>query len=310
MGGIEWGPADDNESVAAIRNAIAAGVNWIDTASVYGFGRSERVLRRALAPYVVGEDVYVFTKCGLLWNHSGVIRTDLRPSSIRNECEASLQRLGVERIDLYQVHWPDWATGTPIEESWGTLGELLDEGKVRWIGLSNVDLSLLERCEAVRHVDSLQPPLSLLQRGACSELIPWAQKTGTGVIVYSTLASGLLSGTFDRARLNALPPNDWRREYKAFQEPKFSEALELVNGLGPIVEQLGTEISTLAVAWALSIAGVTGAIVGVRTRNHVRGWMEAADLELDADVLAEIDRVLAWTGAGDDDPPPTGPWPT
>ena len=188
--------------MAAIRHAIERGVNWIDTAAVYGLGHSEEVVGEAVKPFRAGEDVYLFTKCGRVWDGlpEGEVGNDLRPESIRRECEASLRRLGVERIDLYQFHWPDWTTGTPIEESWGVMAELVDEGKVRWIGVCNHDVEQLERCEAVRHVDSLQPQLSLLARGARSELLPWADGHGTGVIAYSPMASGMLTGAFDHDR--------------------------------------------------------------------------------------------------------------
>jgi aryl-alcohol dehydrogenase-like predicted oxidoreductase len=163
-----WGEVDDDDSVAAIRHAVEHGVNWVDTAAVYGLGHSEEVVGRALAPYRVGEDVLVFTKCGRRWEGrpEGVIENDLRPESIREECERSLRRLGLERIDLYQFHWPDWMTGTALEDSWGTMVELVEEGKVRWIGVANFDVAQLEHCEAIRHVDSVQPPLSLLARRA------------------------------------------------------------------------------------------------------------------------------------------------
>ena len=200
-----WGSVNDEDSVAAVRHAVELGVNWVDTAAVYGLGHSEEIVRRALEPYRAGEDVYVFTKCGRRWEGrpEGVIENDLRPESIREECDASLRRLGVERIDLYQAHWPDWTTGTLLEDSWGTMAELVDEGKVRWIGVSNFDESLLARCEAIRHVDSVQPTLSLLQRGSLQAIIPWAAEHGAGVICYSPMASGLLTGSFDRERLAA-----------------------------------------------------------------------------------------------------------
>jgi len=198
-----WGEVDDGESVQAIRRAIELGVNWVDTAAVYGLGHSEEVVRKALEPYLPGEDVYVFTKCGRRWQDGpeGVIENDLRPASIREECEDSLRRLGVDRIDLFQAHWPDWTTGTPIEESWGTMGELVDEGKVRWIGASNFDEELLDRCEAVRRVDAIQSPLSLLARGARHTVVHWAAEHGVGAICYSPMASGLLTGGFDHARV-------------------------------------------------------------------------------------------------------------
>jgi aryl-alcohol dehydrogenase-like predicted oxidoreductase len=300
-----WGDVDDDDSVAAIRHAVELGVNWVDTAAVYGLGHSEEVVRRALGPYRVGEDVYIFTKCGRRWEGrpEGVIENDLRPESIREECEASLGRLGVERIDLFQAHWPDWATGTLMEESWGTMAELVDEGKVRWIGACNFDEDLLSRCEAVRHVDSVQPPLSLLARGARATVISWARENGAGVICYSPLASGLLTGAFDQQRIENLAETDWRRQSAAFQEPLLSQALALVERLRPLAEELRTTLPALAVAWVLAQPGVTGAIVGARSPRHVEGWAPAAQLELDAHTLRSIDQAILETAAGSDSPP-------
>jgi aryl-alcohol dehydrogenase-like predicted oxidoreductase len=295
-----WGSQDDDASVAAIRRAVEGGVSWVDTAAVYGLGHSEEVVARALEPYEAGEDVLVFTKCGRNWYASGGenIEYDLRPDSIRFECEQSLKRLGLERIDLYQFHWPDPVTGTQVEDSWGVMVELIEAGKVRWGGVSNFDVELLERCDAVRHVDSLQPPLSLLKRGAAREVIPWCAEHGTGVIVYSPMASGLLTGKFDRARLDDLDRDDWRRRAEAFQEPQFSRTLSLVERLEPIAERLGTNLPSLAVAWTLSVEGVTGAIVGGRDPDQVDAWLGAADLDLGEDDIAEIELALDETEAG------------
>ena len=304
-----WGAVDDDESVAAIRQAVELGVNWVDTAAVYGLGHSEEIVGRALAPYRVGEDVFVFTKCGRRWEGraDGEIGNDLRPESIREECESSLRRLGVERIDLYQVHWPDRTTGTPIEESWATLAALVDEGKVRWIGVSNFDVDLLERCETVRHVDSVQPALSMLSRGVRRNLLPWAAAHGAGVLCYSPLASGILSGGFDRARLQALDEADWRRSSPAFQEPVVSRSLAFVDRLKIIAAGLGVELPTLAVAWVLAQPGVTAAIVGARTPRHVQGWVNASELEVDEATLRAIDVAITETGAGSDEPPEPPP---
>ena len=304
-----WGAVDDDESVQAIRRALELGVNWVDTAAVYGLGHSEEVVRRALEPYRPGEDVLVFTKCGRRWHGrpDGVIENDLRPSSIREECDDSLRRLGVERIDLFQAHWPDWTTGTPIEESWGTMAELVDEGKVRWVGVSNFDEELLDRCEAIRHVDSVQSPLSLLARGARHTVVRWAADHGSGVICYSPMASGLLTGAFDQARVAGLSDTDWRASSPAFQEPLLSETLSLVDRLRPIAERLDVPLPDLVVAWVIAQQGVTGAIVGARTPRHVDGWVGAADLELDDAVLAEVDGAIEATGAGSDTPPAPPP---
>jgi aryl-alcohol dehydrogenase-like predicted oxidoreductase len=304
-----WGPVDDDESVAAIRHAVERGVNWVDTAAVYGLGHSEEVVGRALEPYRVGEEVLVFTKCGRNWlgRPEGVIENDLRPASIREECEQSLRRLGVERIDLYQIHWPDWTTGTALEESWGTMAELVEEGKARWIGVSNFDVEQLERCEAVRHVDSVQPPLSLLARGVRATVLPWALERGTGVIVYSPMASGMLTGTFDAARIELLDPDDWRRQSPVFQEPLLSRNLELVERLRPLAGRLGATLPALAVAWTLAQPGVTAAIVGARLPRHVDGWVPASELELSDTDLSEIDDAVEATGAGTDEPPTPPP---
>ena len=300
-----WGAVDDDESIAAIRHAVELGVNWVDTAAVYGLGHSEEVVGRALSPYRIGDEVFVFTKCGRRWEGraEGEIGNDLRPESIREECESSLRRLGVERIDLYQVHWPDRTTGTPIEDSWATLAALVEEGKVRWIGVSNFDVELLARCDAVRHVDSVQPTLSMLARGVRGTVLPWASEHGTGVLCYSPLASGILSGRFDRERLQALDAGDWRRGSPAFQEPIVSRSLAFVDRLKVVADGLGVELAALAVAWVLAQPGVTAAIVGARTPRHVDGWVLASELEIDDATLRAIDLAIAETGAGSDEPP-------
>jgi aryl-alcohol dehydrogenase-like predicted oxidoreductase len=290
-----WGPSDDDEGIAAIRHSIDSGVTWADTAAVYGYGHSEEVVGRAVEPYRVGEEVLVFTKCGEPWlDAAGQTHGDgLRPESIRDECEHSLRRLGVERIDLYQFHWPDTTTGTPVEESWGTMAELVEEGKVRWVGVCNFTPALLERCEPIRHVDSVQPPLSLLNPGAREDVVPWAREHGSGVIAYSPMASGLLTGAFSHERLEKLAPDDWRRHADAFQEPELSRALAVVDGLRPIAERLGCSLPTLAVAWTLTVSGVTGAIVGARRPAQVDQWLPAGDFDLDEQTLAEIEQLIA-----------------
>jgi aryl-alcohol dehydrogenase-like predicted oxidoreductase len=297
-----WGPQDDAESIAAIRHALDSGINWIDTAAVYGHGHSEEIVGRGLNGSSSGDEVYVFTKCGQNWYESANREAvaDLRPESIRFECEQSLKRLGVERIDLYQFHWPDDATATEVEDSWSTMVELIEQGKVRWGGVSNFDTELLERCEAIRHVDSLQPPYSLIARAARTQVIPWCRDHGTGVIVYSPMQAGLLTGAFSRERVESLPPDDWRRRGHDFREPTLSRNLQLVDRLRPIAEELGTTLPALAVAWTLATPGVTGAIVGARRPHQVDGWLPAGDLELDTDVLARIDAAIRETGAGRD----------
>jgi aryl-alcohol dehydrogenase-like predicted oxidoreductase len=293
-----WGPVDDAESIAAIRRAVDEGINWIDTAAVYGLGHAEEIVGRALKACATGNKLFVCTKCGRKTRPDGTPYADLRPLSIRAECEASLRRLGVERLDLFQVHWPDQDSGTPLEDSWSAMAELVDEGKVRWIGVSNFDVGQLERCEAIRHVDSLQPPLSLVQRRALRDVIPWAAAHQTGVIVYSPMASGLLSGTFDRDRLERLPADDMRLGRPEFAEPLLSKNLALVERLREIADGLGGTVAELAIAWALAQDGVTGAIVGARRPRQLDGWIDAASLALSGEILEAIDEAIAETGAG------------
>jgi aryl-alcohol dehydrogenase-like predicted oxidoreductase len=287
-----WGPQDDAESIAAISHAVESGVTWVDTAAIYGIGHSEEVVGEAVKPFRVGEEVLVFTKCGEQWDEEqGGSVNNLRPETIRRECEDSLRRLGLERIDLYQFHWPD-RIGTPVEDSWATMAELVDEGKVRWAGVCNFSVELLERCEPIRHVDSLQPPLSLLNRAARDDVIPWARENGTGVIVYSPLGSGRLTGNFGAERVERMAPDDWRRGDPAFREPRLGETLAFVESLRPIAERLGVSVASLAIAWTLAVPGVTGAIVGARSPDQVDGWLEAGDLELDQETVHEIDSLL------------------
>ena len=238
------------------------------------------------------------TKCGRHTKPDGSPYGDLRPDSIRRECEQSLRRLGVERIDLYQIHWPDVDTEAPLEDSWSTMADLIDEGKVRWIGVSNFTVDLLERCEAIRHVDSVQPPLSMVQRGALGDVIPWAAEHGTGAIVYSPMASGLLTGSFDRSRLDSLAEDDMRRNRPEYTEPALSKNLELVERLRGIADELGCEVAEVAIGWTLAQDGVTGAIVGARRPDQLDQWIGAGAVELSEDQLAEIDAAIAATGAG------------
>jgi aryl-alcohol dehydrogenase-like predicted oxidoreductase len=293
-----WGPQDDDESIAAIHRALELGVGWIDTAAAYGLGHSEEVVRRALDG--VAERPLVFTKCGLVWHDQpdGVPRENLRPAEIRRECEDSLRRLGVETIDLYQFHWPDVNTGTPVEESWGTMADLVREGKVRWAGVSNFDLDMLRRCEPILHVDSLQPPFNLVQREA-THLAGWCRDNGTGVIVYSPMMSGLLTEAFSAGRMAALDPGDWRHGMPAvFGEPALGRNLALRDALVPVAERHGTSVGAVAVAWTLAWGGVTGAIVGARRPAQVDGWIGAADVALTAADLDEIAVAIEATGAG------------
>ena len=271
-----WGPQDDSDSLDTMRHALELGVNWIDTAAVYGLGHSEEVVGRLLRDLPESERPYVFTKCGLIWDGKNRMKEParvLKPKSIRRECEASLRRLGVERIDLYQFHWPD-DTGTPVEESWAEMDKLVKEGRVRAAGVSNFNVDLLERCEAIRHVDSLQPPFSLVNRSAAAKEIPWCHKHHAGVICYSPMQSGLLTDSFTAIRVAKLADDDWRRRAPEFQEPNLSRNLALRDSLYPIAEKHRTSISSVAIAWTLSWPGVTGAIVGARTPAQVDGWIQ------------------------------------
>jgi aryl-alcohol dehydrogenase-like predicted oxidoreductase len=295
-----WGPQDDAASLAAMRHALELGINWIDTAAVYGLGHSEEVVGRLLRDLTPAERPLVFTKCGLVWddrNPMAEAKRVLRPESIRREAEASLRRLGVERIDLYQFHWPD-DTGTPIEDSWGEMIRLVEAGKVRAAGVSNFDVGLLERCEALRHVDSLQPPFSLIRRDAAAAEIPWCTEHGTGVIVYSPMQSGILTDGFTAERVARLAQDDWRRRAAQFQQPNLRRNLALRDALKPIARRHGTTVSAVAVGWTLAWPGVTGAIVGARSPEQIDGWIGAAGLELTPADLDEIAAAIARTGAG------------
>jgi aryl-alcohol dehydrogenase-like predicted oxidoreductase len=295
-----WGPQDDGASIAAIRQAVDLGVNWIDTAAIYGLGHSEEVVGRALREIPLDDRPYVFTKCGLIADRFRPFeepRRNLRPFVIRLEVEASLARLGVEQIDLYQFHWPD-GTGTLIEDSWAEMSSLVDEGKVRFAGVCNFDVELLDRTEAVRHVDSLQPPFSMIRRDAGGDVIPWAAEHGTGVIVYSPMQSGILTDTFSADRVAAMAETDWRRSAQNFNEPWLSRNLALRDALRPIAERHGTTVSAVAIGWVLAWPGVTGAIVGARSPEQVDGWIDGSRIQLTEDDLVEIARAATQIGAG------------
>jgi aryl-alcohol dehydrogenase-like predicted oxidoreductase len=294
-----WGQQDDDASVAAIRHGVELGINWIDTAAIYGLGHSEEVVRQAVAEIPASQRPLIFTKCGLTADRNKPFeppRRDLRPGTIRRECEASLRRLGVERIDLYQFHWPD--ESTRVEDSWGEMKRLVEAGKVRAAGVSNFTGPLLERCERVRHVDSLQPPFSAIRREAAQELIPWCAGHGTGVIVYSPMQSGLLTDRFTAERVSRFAQDDWRRNNPEFQEPNLSRNLCLRDALLPIAQRYGTTVAAVSVAWTLSWPGVTGAIVGARSAEQVDGWIRAGEIELMPQDLDEIARAIAETQAG------------
>ncbi len=300
IGGDEWGPQDDQQAIAAMRHAVELGVNWIDTAAVYGHGHSEKLVGRLVRELPVDERPYVFTKCGLVWDERDPLaeaRRVLEPKSIRRECEASLRRLGVERIDLYQFHRPD-QTGTPVEGSWREVVRLVEEGKVRWAGVSNFDVRLLQRCEKIRHVDSLQPPFSLIRREAVEKAIPWCAERGIGVIVYSPMQSGLLTEKWTVDWVQNLAPDDWRRRGPEFQSPALERNLALREALRPIAQRHQTTVASVAVAWTLAWPAITCAIVGARSPEQVDGWIAAASVELSQEDLDEIARAIRRTGAG------------
>jgi aryl-alcohol dehydrogenase-like predicted oxidoreductase len=282
-----WGPQDDKESIAAIHRALELGINWIDTAAVYGLGHSEEVVARALVEWP-GPRPYVFTKCGLRSDGSGKIREVLKAESIRRECEDSLRRLRVETIDLYQIHWPV-DDAAELEEGWAAMAQLQREGKVRWIGVSNFDVEQMKRAQAIAPITSLQPPYSLIRRDIEEEILPFCQRDGIGVIVYSPMASGLLTGKMTRERIVKLPNDDWRKHHPSFQEPRLSEHLALVERLLAVGAQHGRSAGEIAIAWTLGHPAVTGAIVGARSAKQVDGVMNAGTIRLTIQEKAEIE---------------------
>jgi aryl-alcohol dehydrogenase-like predicted oxidoreductase len=295
-----WGAQDDDESLAAMRHAVERGVNWIDTAAVYGLGHSEELVGRLLRDYAANDRPLVFTKCGLVWDTQDPMKQSLRigdPASLRREVDRSLQRLGVERIDLYQMHWPA-EDGTPLEAYWQTLLDFKKEGKVRAVGVSNHKVEHLEAAERLGHVDTLQPPFSPIRRDALAAELPWCAAHGTGVIVYSPMQSGLLTGTFTEARAAALASDDWRSRSPEFQPPRLQKNLALADALRPIAGRHGVSVGAVAVAWTLAAPGVTGAIVGARSPKQVDGWLDAGRLELTDGDLSEIAIAIEKTGAG------------
>jgi aryl-alcohol dehydrogenase-like predicted oxidoreductase len=295
-----WGTQDDRSSIAAMHRAVELGINWIDTAAVYGLGHSEEVVGQFLKECAAADRPLVFTKTGLVWDDQDRMKPALRissPAAIREGCDASLRRLGVNRIDLFQFHWPD-ESGVPIEESWGEMTRLIDEGKVRLAGVSNFDTTLLDRCEAIRHVDSLQPPFSMIRRDAGASLLPWCAAHGTGVIVYSPMQSGLLTDRFTRERIDRMDADDWRRKAPHFQEPNLTANLALRDALEPIARRHHATVAAVAVAWTLAWPGLTGAIVGARAPEQIEGWLGASALELTPADLAEVARAIEATGAG------------
>jgi aryl-alcohol dehydrogenase-like predicted oxidoreductase len=292
MGGggwaFAWGPQDDDESVAAIHAALDAGINWIDTAAVYGLGHSEEVVARALKGRA--RKPFVFTKCERVWNERREIGRSLKADSIRRELEASLRRLQLDVIDLYQIHWPE--PEEDIEEGWTAMAQLQREGKVRWIGVSNFNVDHLRRAQAIAPITSLQPPYSMLAREIEETVLPYAQANGIGVIVYSPMKSGLLSGAMTRERVAAMPADDWRRRTPHFQEPRLTRNLELAELLRAIGQRHGRTPGEVAIAWALRHPAVTAAIVGMRSAKQVEGVIGAAEFRLSAEEVQEIEAFL------------------
>lgn len=286
-----WGSQDDSDSVAAIHRALELGVNWIDTAAVYGLGHSEEVVARALKSWS-GARPYVFTKCGLRWDANGKVQKVLRADSIRAEVEYSLRRLGVDVIDLYQIHWPPDPDSAVLEEGWATLSNLKREGKVRWIGVSNFNLQQLGRANAISPVTSLQPPYSLLHRQVETDLLPHCKSEKIGVIVYSPMASGLLTGAMTRERIANLPNDDWRKNHPDFTEPNLIRNLALVDRLKEIGRRHARSAGEVAIAWTLRSPTVTGAIVGARNAPQAEGVMRAHELHLTDDEVHEIEGGL------------------
>jgi len=290
MGGsgwaFSWGPQDDEESISAIHAALDRGINWIDTAAVYGLGHSEEVVARALEGR--SAKPYVFTKCERIWNERGEIAKSLKESSIRQEVEASLRRLKVDVIDLYQIHWPE--PDQDIEEGWTAMAKLKQEGKVRYIGVSNYNADQMKRAQAIAPITSLQPPYSLISPEIEESILPYAQANNIGVIVYSPMKSGLLSGGMTRERVAALPADDFRRRVPNFQEPLLTRNLELAELLRAIGKRHGRTPGEVAIAWTLRHPAVTAAIVGMRSAKQVDGVIGAAEFRLSQDELREIER--------------------
>jgi aryl-alcohol dehydrogenase-like predicted oxidoreductase len=283
-----WGSQDDNESIAAIHRALELGVNWIDTAAVYGLGHSEEVVGRALKVWR-GSRPYVFTKCGLLGDTNGEVRKVLSAASIRGEVEHSLRRLSLDVIDLYQIHWPPDPHSPELEEGWSTLADLKREGKVRWIGVSNFNVQQLQRAQAIAPVTSLQPRYSLVHREIENEILPFCLSEGIGVIVYSPMASGLLTGAMTRERAARLPNDDWRRGHPDFTEPNLSYNLALVERMREIAKGHNRSVGEVAIAWTLRHSAVTGAIVGARNARQAEGVMRTGELRLTENEVNEIE---------------------
>jgi aryl-alcohol dehydrogenase-like predicted oxidoreductase len=296
-----WGRQDDEVSIQTIHRAIDLGINWIDTAATYGVGHSEEVVGKAIRRLPASDRPLVFTKCGVIRQPgdltSSPVRT-LAPDSIRAEVEASLRRLGIDHIDVLQFHFPD-EQGTPLEDSWGTMQRLIEEGKVRASGLSNFPLPLVERCEAIAPVGCIQPGLSLIHREALEVELPWAAANNVGAIVFSPLRSGLLTDSFSAAEVDTFDEGDWRRRHPDFNPPGLDRNLNLRDALRPIASRHSTTVSAVAIAWALSQNGVTGAIAGARAPDEIVAWIGAAELDLEDVDGADIDTAIRASHSGE-----------
>ena len=284
-----WGPQDDKESIDAIHRALDLGINWIDTAAIYGLGHSEEVVGRALKS--TSHKPSVFTKCSMRWHPDRSIYRSLKAGSLAEELDGSLRRLGVEAIDLYQIHWPD--PEEEIEEGWDTLQRFREQGKVRWIGVSNFSVEQMQRVQKIAPITTLQPPYSMLRRAVEEEILPFARDNGIGVINYSPMVSGLLTGTMTAERIAAFPADDWRRKAAEFKEPRLSRNLRLVEVLRKIGTENGVSAGVVAVAWTLRHPAVTAAIVGGRSGQQVEGLAPALHFRLSDDEYAAINDFLA-----------------
>jgi aryl-alcohol dehydrogenase-like predicted oxidoreductase len=291
-----WGSQHDDDSIAAIHRSLELGVNWIDTAAVYGLGHSEEVVARALKSWT-GPRPYVFTKCGLRWDRQGNVRKVLDADSIRREIEDSLRRLSVDVIDLYQIHWPPEPDSAELEQGWSTLAALQRQGKVRWIGVSNFNVRQLCRAQAIAPVTSLQPPYSLVHREIEDQVLPYCLRQGIGAIVYSPMASGLLTGAMTRERAAKLPEDDWRKNHADFSGPQLSRNLALVERLREIARGRNRSAGEVAIAWTLHNPAVAGAIVGARTARQAEGVMRAGELHLTDEEVMEIEAFFVGTAA-------------
>jgi aryl-alcohol dehydrogenase-like predicted oxidoreductase len=286
-----WGEQDDKDSVKAIHKALEMGVNWIDTAAVYGLGHSEEVVEKAVKDWS-GDKPFIFTKCGLIGDDKGQVRRVLKPESIRKECEASLRRLRTDVIDLYQIHWPPPRNNDDIYAAWEMMTRLKDEGKVKWIGVSNFDAEQIRMAEEISPVTSLQPPYSLISRDIENETLPYCKKNNIGVIAYSPMFSGLLTGKMTRERIENMPEDDWRKKSPEFNEPALSRNLKLVDALAETAKKYNRTPGEIAIAWVLINPAVTGAIVGSRNEKQSAEVMRAWDISLTDEEIAEFESVL------------------